>query len=775
MNNSENVGNIAYDMRIDTSKLKSDARSGSAIVTSEAQKTSKDVENSNRQMSGSFGNVAESVIGVAAAYQSLQTMKDFLSESVGAANQYQAALLGLGSISTAYGQDAAKATQAARNLAQDGLMSVSDAATGLKNLLASGFSLDQAIVLMNRFKDSAAFGRQSALGFGESIRGATEGIKNGNSILTDNAGVTKNLSVILEQAGKSQQDVMNITTDASVRQALYNGLLRETNATLGDSSRLSQTAAGADSAFTTELTYLQVAVGNVANAIRQPLVEGLTQFISANQTSIISVGAGIGTFIAFAGGAYIAVKAVETLKVALLLLARSPLGIFVTIAGALVGILAGSVMDEMQKNLQGTADGADDLGKGMGNASDGMSKASKEAEKLAKQLRSIDEQIDKTNRNYKEQLADIVQSSQKNIADITRQLNDEKAKYNKAYADRLYDFNQEQGKEQESHADKVLKLQAQIDFLRRYNNASNQQQLSELQFALAQENSQYDQKYGERKSKYDQDAAAELDSYNKRAADLQLKLTAEKNLLAKHAADVASIRGMTLLDEIDKLKRSRNEQLASLNQQKLDALQNASSTASGIGGTYDQLGKDLKKSMKGTGESVGKGMGDAFVKALQDALKKMWDDLVNFANHNPFQQWLSEKGKEFGQFANHNDFQKFFSDAGKSFGQWISGHRASGGPVSSGQAYIVGDNPDGSLNRTSEAFIPNTSGTIVSSGQLQKALGNTGGAQYITLKLDVSGIMTSSPAEERALAKRIIERFNEGLRAKGIKEIGVAV
>jgi hypothetical protein len=41
---------------------------------------------------------------------------------------------------------------------------------------------------MNRFKDSAAFGRQGALEFGQAIVGATEGIKNGNSALVDNAG-----------------------------------------------------------------------------------------------------------------------------------------------------------------------------------------------------------------------------------------------------------------------------------------------------------------------------------------------------------------------------------------------------------------------------------------------------------------------------------------------------------------------------------------------------------------------------------------------------------
>jgi hypothetical protein len=62
-------------------------------------------------------------------------------------------------------------------------MSVSQASTGLKNLLLAGFGLDQAVILMNRFKDSAAFGRQGALSFGDAITSATEGIKNGNSIL----------------------------------------------------------------------------------------------------------------------------------------------------------------------------------------------------------------------------------------------------------------------------------------------------------------------------------------------------------------------------------------------------------------------------------------------------------------------------------------------------------------------------------------------------------------------------------------------------------------
>jgi len=52
--------------------------------------------------------------------------------------------------------------------------------------------------------------------------------------------------------------------------------------------------------------------------------------------------------------------------------------------------------------------------------------------------------------------------------------------------------------------------------------------------------------------------------------------------------------------------------------------------------------------------------------------------------------------------------------------------RAGGGSVSPNQPYFVGDNPDGSLNRTSELFVPRSAGSIISSKDLQSALG--GGA-----------------------------------------------
>jgi uncharacterized protein YoxC len=170
----------------------------------------------------------------------VNTFKD----AIQASNEFNNAFIGLSSVASAFGTSADEAKAAAQKLSADGLLPVKDAAAGLKNLLAAGFSLPEATKLMNAFKDSAAFGRQGTLSFGDAVRSATEGVKNGNSILVDNAGITKNLSQILKEAGFSAQDLAKASSDAGVRQALLNGILRESAAFTGDANKLTQTYSG---------------------------------------------------------------------------------------------------------------------------------------------------------------------------------------------------------------------------------------------------------------------------------------------------------------------------------------------------------------------------------------------------------------------------------------------------------------------------------------------------------------------------------------------------
>lgn len=247
----------------------------------EIDRTGKELEQAGKRVGGLREHLATLAAVAVTAGLATRGLIGFMGTSVSAANDLQAALIGLNTIANSFGVNADRAKVAAQELAEDGLMTVTDSATGLKNLLSSGFSLDQAITLMKRFKDSAAFGRQSSLSFGQAISSATEGIKNGNSILVDNAGVTKNLSVMLKEAGISVTELGNASSDATVRQAIFNGILKETNAQAGDAARLADSAAGKQAKWTAQNQVLMQNIGTSLQPALLRLLETVTPIIVA--------------------------------------------------------------------------------------------------------------------------------------------------------------------------------------------------------------------------------------------------------------------------------------------------------------------------------------------------------------------------------------------------------------------------------------------------------------------------------------------------------------
>lgn len=242
-------------------------------ITGESDKASE----SQDRMGKSTGNSGVAAGAASVAFGLLaervgRALIGAFGDSIAAANRLDAGLIGLGATAKAFGTDAGAAQNAAKSLASDGLMSVGEAASSLKNLLAAGFNLPEAITLMGRFKDSAAFGRQGSLEFGQAIVGATEGIKNGNSALVDNAGLTKNLSNILVEAGFSAQDLSRVQSDVNVRGALFNGILKETNPQLGQTALYLDTAAGKQAQFNTQV---EIAYQKLGKALQPALADTL--------------------------------------------------------------------------------------------------------------------------------------------------------------------------------------------------------------------------------------------------------------------------------------------------------------------------------------------------------------------------------------------------------------------------------------------------------------------------------------------------------------------
>lgn len=337
---AEKVGTIYYDLDLDDSKYKSKANAAG-----------KDADDFGSRLQNATAQLA--ALGAIAGLALTQVVS-YLDKSVDAAVRQQNALMGLASTAAGTGNDIQKTTNAAKSLASDGLMPLGDAAMGLKNLLAAGFSLPEAIRLMNAFKDSAAFGRQGSLDFGQAIVGATEGIKNGNSALVDNAGVTKNLSNILVDAGYSAQDLSKAGQDAGVRMALFNGILGETKNQVGDAAKLSESFGGALARQKTQVTNLQVALGTALQPILtkimsalSPIIEAVMQWVKANPQLVAAIAAGVVVTLALAAAIGLVAAAIG----AVMAIGAPLVGIAALIAVAIGALVAGLILAEQKFGL----------------------------------------------------------------------------------------------------------------------------------------------------------------------------------------------------------------------------------------------------------------------------------------------------------------------------------------------------------------------------------------------------------------------------------------
>lgn len=167
-----------------------------------------------------------------------------INKGIEAYNQYTNAMSGLKSQMEYVGQDMGKATEMMKELTKDGLISETDVAMAIKNLTIYGYSLEQANDILLRLKDSAAYNRQSHYQLGEAVRVTTEGIKNENSVLSDAAGVTKNIAKMKEEYAKSLGKSVDSLTQAEKAQAVYVGVMTETEAVVGNAAIYSEQLGG---------------------------------------------------------------------------------------------------------------------------------------------------------------------------------------------------------------------------------------------------------------------------------------------------------------------------------------------------------------------------------------------------------------------------------------------------------------------------------------------------------------------------------------------------
>lgn len=150
---------------------------------------------------------------------------------------------------------------------------------------------------MTALKDAAAFSRQASYSYGDAISTATEGLKNENSILVDNAGVTKNVAKMWEDYAKSIGTTTNALTQQQKIEAEVNGIMEETKWQTGDAAKYATTFAGRVAKLSATFTSLKTEIGNVIIPILnlfipaiQTALDALLKFLGLLKTAMASIG-----------------------------------------------------------------------------------------------------------------------------------------------------------------------------------------------------------------------------------------------------------------------------------------------------------------------------------------------------------------------------------------------------------------------------------------------------------------------------------------------------
>lgn len=242
------------------------------------------LEKGLRRVEGRLGGLKSVVTKLGAAIAAafaVQHIVQFGKESVNAARELSDAMTGLQSIVDGQGRSFSQAQKFIEAYTADGLVPATNAINAYKNLALRGYDDSQIQQVMTALKDSAAFGRQASYSMGEAVQSATEGLKNENSILVDNAGVTKNVAKMWEEYAASIGTTANNLTQQQKIQAEVNGILEESKYQTGDAAKVAGTFSGQLMQLSFHFNNLKVAVGNAIIPVAQKVLPVVNTIIAA--------------------------------------------------------------------------------------------------------------------------------------------------------------------------------------------------------------------------------------------------------------------------------------------------------------------------------------------------------------------------------------------------------------------------------------------------------------------------------------------------------------
>lgn len=396
-------------------------------------------------------------------------------------------------------------------------------------------------------------------------------------------------------------------------------------------------------------------------------------------------------------------------------------------------------LKEMEQRQKDLTKATESLNKAQKSYNSSMADVSKQIAKINKERQeSIDE--------YRQNLKQIEVDHKNTIDELTQQILDANDDYARAIEERNAEFAVSQAEEEKEHQKKVDELMAQINFLQRYNNKYNQEKLSQLQFALAKENRLYQQQtqaeQEELQLRNEQDRIAR----DEKLAKYQQELDEELAFMDKHREELASVRDVILLDEIENLKKQQAKQQESYDEQIQMALEKGAAAAQSWADAYSDYLEQTDEIKKSYDTSIGND--DYWYSKGADAGKTfsaIFNGTVTRSIANgSFWDALSE------------GFENIFAG---NWGYWSGGRSVRQGYATGGYTGRGGENEIAGVVHRGEYVIPAES---VDQTTGKPKLGNT------VININVSGTFATSAQERRKVAEQIADALIQTNSARSL-------
>jgi len=303
--NQTTIGELAINLQIKLDGLEKGLETAQKKLQSIEQEN-KNLQSSNNQLDASFIAMSAGIVA------SLAKIVGVIKEATEEYKSYTQAMASLQNVSEYTGESMEDFSDIMSKYGA--YLTKADLATTIKNFSLMGMTAKQTEQMIEALTNSAIRNRNANYTVSEAVRVASEGYRQGLSTLSDSAGVTENLSVMLDNYAKSIGKTASQLSEAEKNQAYLNRTMYAAEPFAGAMGEYLDSLAGKQGQYSQAMRETQVAYVEAIEPLLEKFEEfktnimsGLGEIVSSNE----SATAGVTTFILTLGTLVTLITAVK--------------------------------------------------------------------------------------------------------------------------------------------------------------------------------------------------------------------------------------------------------------------------------------------------------------------------------------------------------------------------------------------------------------------------------------------------------------------------------